>query len=453
MTDEGLYMYKAYTNGHLFDTSKVWLSVFQNLLSPPQNVEPKMPYVPAIILPSRFPDPHTFSLILSAGLKPVLVSSTLTVRKDFFTEMTSYYDYAPEKIRAGEDIVLIPESLDAVVEVCSSSKGFSHEATLTTANVPPLDPLPPTNSELMQPQPMTPSAKPPPQAPMSSSNLPLIAETTTKDYAAQSRFHNQDLAGRIFTLLVRYHIRRSPTLSALLPIGHLISVIVSDLCVRGSVDDTKFAEAFDYERWNARATAASGARAKAKDMTEACLDLDKGIVPSEAQIRDEEERFRRVNTKVGRTVRRAVYLINFITARVNGIMEFKIHQEATVSFIIELTSSHVSTWIRTIDVGALFFDNRGHFHELMNHLDLVLNSGQLQSKELPRLLFKASIRALEAALLLVEWASLISKCWTILQLKNMKNVLKNNVHIVRFSELSKFMQAETMKWIYKNEDK
>ncbi|RUS22374.1 hypothetical protein BC937DRAFT_89494 [Endogone sp. FLAS-F59071] len=366
MTDEGLYIYKAYTNGHLFDTSKVWLSIFQNLLSPPQNVEPKTPYVPAIILPSRFPDLRTFSLILGAGIKPVLVSSTLNVRKDFFTEMTSYYDYAPEKIRAGEDIVLVPESLDAVVEVCSSSKGFSHEATSTTANILPLDPLLPTNSELMQPQPMTPSAKPPPQAPMSSSNPPLVAETTAKDYAAQSRFHNQDLAGRIFTLLVQYHIRRSPALSALLPIGHLISAVVSDLCVRGSVDDAKFAEAFDYERWKARAAATGSTHVRAKDT---CLDLDRGIVPSETQIKDEEEQLGRLNTK-----------------------------ETTASFIIELTSSHVSTWIRTIDVDALFFDNRGHFHELMNYLDLVLNSDQLQSKEHARLLFKASIRALEALL-------------------------------------------------------
>ncbi|RUS35281.1 hypothetical protein BC938DRAFT_473208 [Jimgerdemannia flammicorona] len=348
MTDEGLYVFKAYTNGHIFDTSKIWLTVFRNLLSPPHNTDMQTPYVPAIILPLRFPDPRTFSLILDAGIKPVLMSSVLTVCKDFFTEMASYYDYAPEKIRAGEDVVLLPESLDAVAEAYSSTEGILYETTSNVLNVPPPHLPSPIEDEPLQRKIANPSINPPVKPPTSSTPI-RITETTVKDYAAQSRFHNQDLAGRIFTLFVRHHLRRSPVLSAFLPVGHLISTVISDICAYGNVNEAKFAEAFDYERWQRKLPSTTNARERREDTAEAVLDLDRGIVPSEHQIKDEEERFKQLDCK-----------------------------EMAVSFIVQLALSHVSTWIRTVDAEALFFDNRSHFHELMNHLVLLLDNDELQ---------------------------------------------------------------------------
>ena len=46
-TDQGLFVYKAYSNGHLFDTSSDWVAIFRAILVGG--------YVPAIILPKGFP--------------------------------------------------------------------------------------------------------------------------------------------------------------------------------------------------------------------------------------------------------------------------------------------------------------------------------------------------------------------------------------------------------------
>ncbi|XP_065897600.1 uncharacterized protein [Dysidea avara] len=98
-THEGAYIYKAYTNGHPYDTSQVWIAFFSELL--------KEPLVPSVIIPRYYPNNQTWEL-LRRSIQTELTGSMLTCRPDFSPEWRTYYDHRPERIKCGEDIVLHP---------------------------------------------------------------------------------------------------------------------------------------------------------------------------------------------------------------------------------------------------------------------------------------------------------------------------------------------------------
>jgi hypothetical protein len=85
-TDQGFFVYKLYTNGHPYDTSLVWVSMFKTL------VESHL--VPAIIVPKGFPNSRTFSL-LNSYLSEEFSGSSITYQDNFFDQEETYYDFKP----------------------------------------------------------------------------------------------------------------------------------------------------------------------------------------------------------------------------------------------------------------------------------------------------------------------------------------------------------------------
>jgi hypothetical protein len=101
LADEGVYVYKAYTKGHPFDTGEVWVSMFEALLKGPDS------YVPAIIVPMSHPNQQAWNMIRRA-VDTEMTGSELTCRLDFSPAWKTYYDYRPERIRCSHDVVLHP---------------------------------------------------------------------------------------------------------------------------------------------------------------------------------------------------------------------------------------------------------------------------------------------------------------------------------------------------------
>jgi hypothetical protein len=100
-TPEGAYLFKAYSNGHPYDTSQVWVNLFTALLAEPSNL------VPAVIVPQSYPNQRTWESI-RRSVQPELTGGILTCEHDFSSEWRTYYDHRPEKVRNGLDIVLHP---------------------------------------------------------------------------------------------------------------------------------------------------------------------------------------------------------------------------------------------------------------------------------------------------------------------------------------------------------
>lgn len=205
-TDQGMFCYKIYTNGHQKDTSLVWLQLFKELLA--QQV------VPAIILPFNFPSPRVFSLI-SHYITPTIYSSVITYRDDFFAEEfgDSYYDFKPEKIKQG-DILLTSENyhlLDA-----SNSPG---NTTLLSSNG-----LEDFNKEKKTPQ---------------------ISTIRMK----------KDLGGAITQDVMRKlkkdHVFE-PHKDTLNVFGRFIAQYVSEFVEKGEENPNVLAVGFDVDQWNRR---------------------------------------------------------------------------------------------------------------------------------------------------------------------------------------------------------
>jgi hypothetical protein len=116
-TPEGAYMFKAYSNGHPYDTSQVWVSLLTALLAEPSSL------VPAVIIPNSYPNQRTWDTI-RRGVSTELTGGILTCQHDFSPEWRTYYDHRPEKVRMGVDIVLYP--------------GLSLSSTNTEHSQPPL---------------------------------------------------------------------------------------------------------------------------------------------------------------------------------------------------------------------------------------------------------------------------------------------------------------------------
>jgi hypothetical protein len=84
-TDQGMFVFKIYTNGHPYDTSIVWTMFFKALL--------EAHLVPCVILPQGFPNARTYSL-LNQFVTEEYCSSSITFKDDLFEE-ESYYDFKP----------------------------------------------------------------------------------------------------------------------------------------------------------------------------------------------------------------------------------------------------------------------------------------------------------------------------------------------------------------------
>lgn len=106
-TDQGLYVFKLYTNGHNLDTTLAWLQFFKVLAS--------SRLVPAIIIPNNFPNVRIFNQ-LETFVPTQVAGSIITMKDSFFDEfgVTSYYDIPVEKIKLG-DIVLDEENAAEIV--------------------------------------------------------------------------------------------------------------------------------------------------------------------------------------------------------------------------------------------------------------------------------------------------------------------------------------------------
>ena len=99
-----MYIFKAYTNGHPYDTSQVWVQTFTEMLQGPASL------VPAIIVPKTFPNQKTWDLLLRrymylaiarilqtsiffSSIETELTGSMLTCQYDFSPEWRTYYDH------------------------------------------------------------------------------------------------------------------------------------------------------------------------------------------------------------------------------------------------------------------------------------------------------------------------------------------------------------------------
>jgi GNAT superfamily N-acetyltransferase len=103
-TDQGLYLYKLYSNGHPYDTSLVWVQFLKSILA--ANL------VPSVIVPAQFPNSRVFNF-LESFVAPEISGRILTVRDDYFEEagVESYYDFKVEKVKQG-DIILEPSIVE-----------------------------------------------------------------------------------------------------------------------------------------------------------------------------------------------------------------------------------------------------------------------------------------------------------------------------------------------------
>eukprot|EP00117_Sycon_ciliatum_P014808 scpid13882/ scgid3890/ len=99
--EEGTLVYKAYSNGHPYDTSEVWVEFFQVLLSS------EHPAVPALIIQPGCPNTQTW-LMLNRLVEPVTSGFHINCSYDFSPEWRTYLDSRPERVRGGVDIVLTP---------------------------------------------------------------------------------------------------------------------------------------------------------------------------------------------------------------------------------------------------------------------------------------------------------------------------------------------------------
>ena len=87
---EGAFLFKAYTNGHPYDTSQVWLSLFAVLLrgDGPSHCS----LVPAVVVPRGYPNQRTWEALRRTH-STELTGSLLTCRPHFSPEWHTYYDH------------------------------------------------------------------------------------------------------------------------------------------------------------------------------------------------------------------------------------------------------------------------------------------------------------------------------------------------------------------------
>lgn len=110
-TDQGLYVFKLYTNGHHLDTTLAWLQFFK-ILSASR-------LVPSVIIPSNFPNTRVFGQ-LENFVATQMSGSIISFKDNFFEEfgVTSYYDIPVEKIKLGD--IVIDEETSEMIHIVDS---------------------------------------------------------------------------------------------------------------------------------------------------------------------------------------------------------------------------------------------------------------------------------------------------------------------------------------------
>jgi hypothetical protein len=124
LTREGLYTYKAYTNGHNLDTSTAWASIIVTLV---QNG-----LVPGFIVPHGFPNMRTYGYLRSY-LATEPTSAMITYDFDFFGDASSYFDFRPEKIRGNQDLLITRLNVGEVVLPGGFKRSSSFSSVATGA--------------------------------------------------------------------------------------------------------------------------------------------------------------------------------------------------------------------------------------------------------------------------------------------------------------------------------
>jgi hypothetical protein len=83
LTEQGLFMFKAYSSGHVFDTSEVWIACILKLLQ--SNL------IPTVIVPHNHPTPRVYEALLRRYPHTrAQDGGELTFRGDFNSEWKSY---------------------------------------------------------------------------------------------------------------------------------------------------------------------------------------------------------------------------------------------------------------------------------------------------------------------------------------------------------------------------
>ncbi|XP_066932590.1 uncharacterized protein [Clytia hemisphaerica] len=98
LTNQGLLLYKAYSSGHPYDTSEIWIEFFLEIIE-------RKELLPAIILPYHFPNKASWER-LRHFVSPNIVGSFISCDYDYSTEWRTYYDSRPETFGNGKDIYL-----------------------------------------------------------------------------------------------------------------------------------------------------------------------------------------------------------------------------------------------------------------------------------------------------------------------------------------------------------
>lgn len=100
-------MFKAYTNGHPYDTSHIWLTLFSALLKEEEGEDgvSSSSLIPALIIPRGYPNQRTWEALRRTH-STELTGSLLTCQPDFSPEWRSYYDHRPDRVHIGSDLVL-----------------------------------------------------------------------------------------------------------------------------------------------------------------------------------------------------------------------------------------------------------------------------------------------------------------------------------------------------------
>jgi hypothetical protein len=222
LTDQGALVYKAYTNGHKFDTSLVWSQVFVKVL--------QSGLFPALIIPFDHPNPKTFA-ILRRYVAGELASVLLSYRADWLDDFSSYYDSKPTKTVLDKDLVLTKDNIHQLALFLGMANAEDEKSL---------------KSEALSPK------------------LPSI------------KSKNLDLSGAIFQLVLK-ELRNAASLhiKSLNFLGREISRYISTLVETGASDAALLSVGFDVERWKQKFKSKDG------DIPELKLNRDNSEIQKE----------------------------------------------------------------------------------------------------------------------------------------------------------------------------
>eukprot|EP01105_Mastigella_eilhardi_P007821 TRINITY_DN194_c5_g1_i1.p1 TRINITY_DN194_c5_g1~~TRINITY_DN194_c5_g1_i1.p1 ORF type:complete len:1733 (+),score=377.66 TRINITY_DN194_c5_g1_i1:121-5199(+) len=244
-TDQGMLVYKLYTNGHSCDTSLAWVAFLRSVMA--------ASLVPGVIVPRGYPDPQTFSF-LAEHIRPQTTTTVLTMKDSFFSEygVASYYDapggVRPEKINIG-DIYITPKNY---------MKLPTRKGTLRTSQSRLFVPGSPPTVAAASIQADQQLSQLPPSPPSPPSQQPV----------AQRPELLKDLAGTIRRDAIQL-LRRDPAFAPYLPtlkaFGRHLGTFVNEYLDTGALHESVLRDGFSVEVWNAQGTTALAMSEEGKD--------------------------------------------------------------------------------------------------------------------------------------------------------------------------------------------